>query len=82
MSESRITDGATLRHSRILGMLKMINDSEGATSLDIQSFMLAKFGLKHKTTIDYIRECWLSGFIVEDHGKWIVTQKFKRSPFI
>jgi len=75
---SRVTDGATLRQTRITDMLAMIRDSEGATTLEIQGFMLARHGLKFKTTSDYLHEIWMAGMIVEDTGRWIVTDKLKR----
>jgi len=67
-----------LRQTRITDMLAMIRDSEGATTLEIQGFMLARHGLKFKTTSDYLHEIWMAGMIVEDTGRWIVTDKLKR----
>jgi len=59
-------------------MLAMIRDSEGATTLEIQGFMLARHGLKFQTTADYLKETWMAGMITEDHGRWIITNKLSR----
>lgn len=68
----RVTDGATLRHSRIMDMLQWLNLAGGATITQIQAYMLTAHGLKFQTTADYIRECHMAGVIQEDHGLWIV----------
>jgi len=73
-----VTDGATLRQQRIVDLLTMLKTSEGATTLEIQGFMLARHGLKFQTTADYLKEIWSSGMILEVDGKWIVTQKLDR----
>ena len=44
--ETRVTDGATLRKSRLMGMYRFIEDSDGASTKTIQSFMLMNYGLK------------------------------------
>ena len=79
IKESRVTDGATLRHSRIMAMLQFIADTEGATTKDIQAFMFLHYGLKYRTTAEYIHECHLAGSIVlSQDGRWVVTEKFKK----
>jgi len=75
---SRVTDGATLRQQRIVDLVAMLRASQGATTLEIQGFMLARHGLKFDTTSGYIREMHLSGLITEDQGKWILTKKLDR----
>lgn len=77
--ETRVTDGATLRKSRLMGMFRFIADSEGASTKMIQSFMLMNYGLKFKTTSDYIHESGLAGSIVlSKSGEWIISKVFKR----
>ena len=79
IKESRVTDGATLRHSRIMAMLQFIADTEGATTKDIQAFMFLHYGLKYRTTAEYLHEAHLAGSIVlSQDGRWIVTEKFKK----
>jgi len=75
---SRVTDGATLRQQRITDMLAMIRDGDGATTLELQGFMLARHGLKFQTTTEYIKETWMAGLISENDGKWILTKKLDR----
>jgi len=75
---SRVTDGATLRQQRITDMLAMIRDAKGATTLEIQGFMLARHGLKFDTTSAYIKETWMASMIVENDGKWVLTKKLDR----
>jgi len=75
---SRVTDGATLRQQRIVDMLTMLKNAEGATTMEIQGFMLARHGLKFDTTSAYIKETWLAGLIIEDQGKWVITRKLDR----
>jgi hypothetical protein len=72
---TRITDGATLRKTRILDMVRYIADSKGCTTQDIESWMLAVHGLKFETTVRMIQECHLAHLIVEDHGKWLISDK-------
>jgi len=77
--ETRVTDGATLRKSRLMGMFRYIADAEGATTRAIQSFMLMNYGLKFKTTSDYIHEANLSaGLVLTQNGEWIISKKFKK----
>jgi len=78
MKEQTVIDGADRRKVRIREMLAMIAASQGATTEDIQSFMLAKYGLKFQTTSDYIRECHIAGLITNNPPKWLTTQKYKR----
>jgi len=75
---SRVTDGATLRQQRIVDMLTMLKNAQGATTMEIQGFMLARHGLKFDTTSSYIKETWLAGLIIEDQGKWVITRKLDR----
>jgi hypothetical protein len=77
--ETRVTDGATLRRSRLMGMFRFIADSEGATTKAIQSFMLMNYGLKFKTTSDYIHEASLAASLVlTQNGEWIIAKAFKK----
>jgi len=77
--ETRVTDGATLRKSRLMGMFRFIADSEGASTKMIQSFMLMNYGLKFKTSSDYIHESSLAGSLVlSQSGEWIISKAFKR----
>jgi len=77
---SRVKDGATLRHERVVSMLAFIQMSgkEGAALLEIQSYMLERFGLKFPTTSEYLRECALAGFIREHQGAWYVTDRYRK----
>lgn len=77
--ETRVTDGATLRKSRLMGMFRFIADNEGASTKMIQSFMLMNYGLKFKTSSDYIHEATLAGSLVlSKSGEWIISKAFKR----
>jgi len=77
--ETRVTDGATLRKSRLMGMFRFIADSEGASTKMIQSFMLMNYGLKFKTSSDYIHESSLAGsLMLSKSGEWIISKAFKR----
>ena len=77
--ETRVTDGATLRKSRLMGMYRFIEDSDGASTKTIQSFMLMNYGLKFKTTTDYIHESSLAGSLVlSQSGEWIISKDFKK----
>lgn len=73
-----MADGATLRQQRITDMLAMIRDGAGATTMEIQGFMLARHGLKFNTTAEYIKELWMAKLIIENDGQWILTQKLDR----
>lgn len=77
--ETRVTDGATLRKSRLMGMFRFIADTEGTTTKTIQSHMLMNYGLKFKTTTDYIHEASLAGALVlGQSGEWIIAKDFKK----
>jgi len=75
---SQPKNGATLRRSRILDMMQMINLAKGATMLEIQGYMWARYGLKHDTTRKYVMEAHLAGFLREEHGRWYVTDRYTR----
>lgn len=77
--ETRVTDGATLRRSRIMQMLHFIADTEGSSTHGVQSFMFMQFGLKFRTTSEYLHETNLAGAIALGRsGEWIVTDKYKK----
>jgi len=73
-----VIDGADRRKVRVREMLAMIESSQGATTEDIQAFMLSKYGLKFSTTSDYLRECHIAGLITNNPPKWLTTQKYRR----
>jgi len=75
---SRVSDGASLRRTRILELMQMINLANGATMQEIQGHMWARFGLKFETTRKYVMEAHLAGFLRENHGKWYVTDRYTR----
>lgn len=81
----KVVDGADRRKMRLLELLvyiKNMEDKGGASSRDIKSFMTIRFGLKWKTTAEYIEELHQSRLIAqggpEDLGKWFVTRNYKR----
>lgn len=79
----RVVDGADRRRKRLLEMLKYIaNKTEshgGATSNEIKRMMLMMFGLKHKTTSEYLEECHLGGIITQEDGMlWSTTKNYKK----
>ena len=77
--ETRVSDGASLRNSRIKQMLQWLADVGAASTKDLQSMMFLYFGLKFRTTAEYIHECHLAGALVLDaDGRWRVTEKFKK----
>jgi len=78
---SKVTNGATLRHSRVWDMITFIYsfDETGVTMTQIQAYMLANHGLKFKTTAEYVYECRLAGFLTERDGTWRVTEKQRKS---
>jgi len=77
---TRVRDGANLRHERILAMLGFVELGGGhsADTLDIQAYMLERYGLKFQTTADYLRECHLAGFIRATQDGWIVTDRWRK----
>lgn len=74
----KVTDGATLRRTRVLDMMQMINLAKGATMQEIQGYMWARFGLKFDTTRQYVMEAHLAGFLREDRGHWSITDRYTR----
>ena len=82
MSESnKVVDGADRRKIRLLELLHFIHTQGGATTQDIKSFMTLKYGLKHKTTAEYIQELHLSNVICRTgttRDKWFTTGRYKK----
>lgn len=77
--ETRVTDGATLRKSRLMGMFRFIADCEGASTMTVQSYMLMNHGLKFKTTSEYLHESELADSIrLSKSGEWIISKAFKK----
>lgn len=78
----KVVDGADRRRARMLELLMFIHNSDGATTQDIKGFMLMKFGLRYKTTAEYIQELHLSRLITQggasDLGKWFITKNYRR----
>jgi len=74
----RVKDGGSLRHERIMNILGFIamGGQDGVTLLDIQSYVLVHYGLKFSTTVEYLRECHMAGFIRPKEGGWIVTDRW------
>jgi len=72
---SRVTDGASLRHKRVMDMLLFIKAQDGATITQIQSYMLTAHGLKFSTTAEYVKECQFAGIIRTDGMLFRVVEK-------
>lgn len=77
--EPRVIDGGDRRKNRIRNMLARIHSSGGMTDVEIKTFMLVRYGLKHKRTAEYIHECDLGNLIVADGLKWKTTQNYKKA---
>ena len=73
-----VTDGASLRHKRVMDMLLFIKSHDGATIVQIQSYMLTAHGLKFKTTAEYIKECQFAGILRTDGMLFRVVEKKAR----
>jgi len=77
---SSVTNGATLRHSRVWDMLTFIASFEkGVTLTQVQAYMLASHGLKFRTTAQYLYECRLAGFLTERDRLWHVTERQRKA---
>jgi len=68
----RVTDGATLRQTRIMDLVQQIHGLGGMTTAEAQAYMMVKYGLKWETTASYLREMTMSQLIKEVGGKWVV----------
>lgn len=75
MPEIRITDGATLRHKRIMDLLSYIRNNGGVSTQDCKGFMLALHGLKFDRTAEYLLECWMSKLITGTAERWEISDK-------
>lgn len=69
------TDGASLRHKRIMDMLQYIHSCNGLPMVQIQAYMLSAHGLKFRTTADYVKECCFAHFIRTDGALFRVDVK-------
>ena len=78
----RVVDGADRRRMRLLELLQYVHNNGGATSQQIKAFMTMRFGMKWKTTAEYIQELHLSGLLAqggpEDLGKWFTTKNYRK----
>jgi len=76
----RVKNGGSLRHERIMNIIGFIamGGQDGVTLLDIQSYVLVHYGLKFSTTVEYLRECHMAGFIRPKEGGWIVTDRWNQ----
>lgn len=70
-----MTDGADKRRRRVLDLLAEMKRQNGMTLLEIQGFMMGKFGLKFDTTSKYLHEMHLAGMVKDTGRKWIVDSK-------
>jgi len=68
----RITDGATLRHQRLIDLVQQIHARDGMTTVECQGYMMIKYGLKWERVAEYLRELTMSGIIKESDGKWVI----------
>lgn len=76
----KVVDGADRRKQRLMELLGFIEVGDGATSEQIQAFMTVKYGLKWKTTAQYIKELHLSRLIARtsELRKWRTTGNYKK----
>lgn len=79
----RVVDGADRRLMRLRKLLSFVHTAtatkKGATISEMKTFMLVNFGLKHKTTGEYVAELVASNLISEtDVGKFTTTDRYKR----
>jgi len=69
---SRIADGATLRHSRLMDLVQQIQALNGMTTMECQTYMMWKYGLKWETTSNYVKELAMSQIIKQSDSKWVI----------
>jgi len=51
---------------------------DGAETIEVQAYMLERYGLKFQTTSEYLRECSLAGFVRLTTKGWVVTDRFRK----
>lgn len=84
MSETpRVVDGADRRLMRLRKLLNFVHTAtatkQGATINDMKTMMLVNFGIKHKTTGEYIAELVASNLIAETEvGKFTTTNRYRK----
>lgn len=81
LPESKVSDGASLRKRRILALLAYVKgeNPRGASVGDLQSFMLAKFGLRYDTTSKMVQELHVGGWLtLGQEGRWYTTAKTEK----
>ena len=75
-SSLKLTTGATWRKARLMVMVRFIQDKIGASTEQLQSLMMAREGLKFRTTSEYLQELHMGGYIeLQDDGLWHTTDK-------
>jgi len=68
----RIADGATLRHARLIDLVQQIQALNGMTTVECQTYMMWKYGLKWETTSGYLKELAMSQIIKQVEAKWVI----------
>ena len=76
--EPRVINGADRRKARILELLSYVHTNGGATVLEMKSYMMIRFGLRHSTTAKYIQELHLARLLAQQGVKWFTTGKYRR----
>ena len=74
LSEDHMTDGADKRRRRIADLLQKMKERDGMTLLEIQGYMMARFGLKFDTTSKYLNEMGQAGLVKWTGKKWKVLR--------
>jgi len=74
--KTQVVDGADRRKQRLLELLRFLHTNNGATILEMKSFMTIRFGLRHETSAKYIQELHLAGLITQDGPKWHTTKRY------
>jgi hypothetical protein len=55
-----------------MDLVQQINMRGGMTTIECQSYMMWKYGLKWERTTEYIRELAMSGILKEHQGTWVI----------
>lgn len=78
--QPRVIDGADRRKQRLLELLHYIHTSKGATSEQCLAMMTINFGMRRKTSAEYLQDLHLANLIVlgRDSGKWFTTGNYKK----
>jgi hypothetical protein len=62
------------RKARLLDLLQHMKDKGGMSTVEVQTYMMAKYGMRPFTATEYLKQFHAAGVIKEVGSKWKVLR--------